>query len=368
MTCTTLDQTEQVRHVIYFSTVAKPASIKVPQDKKTIQFILLNQLEEQGQNVHIDEQTLNKRLGKQDIAVLMYTSGGRGTPKGIDATVQNLLDSPGVIPSISNISITWFDDINYGGFHIWSSETAQIDDNNDQEEAVFVLLSCQMSTDTTNLFLLANTLSLCGYKKINCIRNLVKSGCSISSLVPWSLLTHIEINHSDVITQHTLQSLLYIAHNVHTLEIIGDRRILLRMILHNKDNFGTRINQQIKSLIIYDASLTLQNVQRFCTLLSNQFTKLKTLWFTICDSYGHWQWKPSRINDGKNKSTKRIVNVIYLLVNHLQELVWLRINFSTLTYSDTPCFPHLIRRQLHQYPLSRPCRLRCSNDSVQIWL
>ncbi|CAF0770598.1 unnamed protein product [Rotaria sordida] len=311
MTCTTLDQTEQVRHVIYFSAVAKPASIKVPQDKKTIQFILLNQLEEQGQN--------------------------------------------------------WFDDINYGGFHIWSSETAQIDDNNDQEEAVF-LLSCQMSTDATNLFPLANTLSLCGYKKINCIRNLVKSGCSISSLVPWSLLTHIEINHSDVITQHTLQSLLYIAHNVHTLEIIGDRRILLRMILHNKDNFGTRINQQIKSLIIYDASLTLQNVQRFCTLLSNQFTKLKTLWFTICDSYGHWQWKSSRINDGKNKSTKHIVNVIYLLVNHLQELVWLRINFSTLTYSDTPCFPHLIRRQLHQYPLSRPCRLRCSNDSVQIWL
>ncbi|CAF0797612.1 unnamed protein product [Rotaria sordida] len=130
MTCTTLDQTEQVRHVIYFSTVAKPASIKVPQDKKTIQFILLNQLEEQGQNVHIDEQTLNKRLGKQDIAVLMYTSGGRGTPKGeIEFDKESRLSL-----------FKWFDDINYGGFHIWSSETAQIDDNNDQEEAVFVLL------------------------------------------------------------------------------------------------------------------------------------------------------------------------------------------------------------------------------------
>ncbi|CAF4297529.1 unnamed protein product, partial [Rotaria sordida] len=37
---------------------------------------------EQGQNVHIDEQTLNKRLGKQDIAILMCTSGSTGTPKG----------------------------------------------------------------------------------------------------------------------------------------------------------------------------------------------------------------------------------------------------------------------------------------------
>jgi hypothetical protein len=106
-----------------------------------------------------------------------------------------------------------------------------------------------MSTDVTNLFPRANTLSLYGYKKINRVRNLGKSGCSISSLVPWSLLTHIEINRSDVITQHTLQSLLRIAYNVHTLKIIDDRGILLRTILHNKDNFGTRINQQVRNSI-----------------------------------------------------------------------------------------------------------------------
>ncbi|CAF2155333.1 unnamed protein product [Rotaria magnacalcarata] len=210
--------------------------------------------------------------------------------------------------------------------------------------------SCQIPTDVTNLFPHANILSLCGYKKINRVQDLGKSGFSISSLVPWSLLTRIQINHSDVITQHALQG------------------ILIRTILHNKDNFGTRINQQIKSLHIYDVSSTLQSVQRFCTLLSNQFSNLKTLSFNICDSYLYWQWKPSRINDGKNKSTKRIINLIYLLVNHLQLLVWLRINFCNMTYSDTPCFPHLIRRQLHQYPLTRPCRLRCSSDSIQIWL
>ncbi|CAF3839180.1 unnamed protein product, partial [Rotaria sp. Silwood1] len=101
-----------------------------------------------------------------------------------------------------------------------------------------------MSTDVTNLFPRANTLSLCSYKKVNGVRDLGKRGCSISSLVPWSLLTHIEINHSDVITQHTLQSLLRIAYNVHTLEIIDERGILLRTILHNKDNFGIHINQQ----------------------------------------------------------------------------------------------------------------------------
>ncbi|CAF4552929.1 unnamed protein product, partial [Rotaria magnacalcarata] len=89
--------------------------------------------------------------------------------------------------------------------------------------------SCQISTDVTNLFPHANALSLCGYKKINRVQDLGKSGFSISS---------------DAITQHALQTLLWIAYNVHTLEIIDDRGILIRTILHNKDNFGTRINQQ----------------------------------------------------------------------------------------------------------------------------
>ncbi|CAF1536222.1 unnamed protein product, partial [Rotaria sp. Silwood1] len=36
--------------------------------------------------------------------------------------------------------------------------------------------------------------------------------------------------------------------------------------------------------------------------------------------------------------------------------------------SDTPCFPHLNRQQLHQYPLSRLFRLQVSSDAVKIWL
>lgn len=119
---------------------------------------------------------------------------------------------------------------------------------------------------------------------------------------------------------------------------------------------------------IFDITWTLQNVQRFCTLLSNQFPILKTLSFTIFDSYLYWQWKPSCITDGKNKSTKRIVNLIYLIVDHFQQLIWLRISFCNRIVSNTPCFPHLSRRQLHQYPLSRPCRLQCSTNNIQIWL
>jgi hypothetical protein len=102
--------------------------------------------------------------------------------------------------------------------------------------------------------------------------------------------------------------------------------------------------------------------------LSNQFSSLKTLSFTIFGSYLYWRWESSRIIDGKNKSTKRIVNLIYFIVDHLQQLIWLEINFSNMDVSDTVCFPHLIRRQLHQYPLSRHCHFRCSTKEIQIWL
>jgi hypothetical protein len=121
-------------------------------------------------------------------------------------------------------------------------------------------------------------------------------------------------------------------------------------------------------LEIRSESWTLHNVERFCILLSNQFSNLKTFSFIIYDSYNVWVWKPSRIKDGKNKSTKRIVNLIYLLVDHLQQLVSLRIFFCNMFRSDTPYFPDLVRRELHQYPLSRPCRSRCSTEGVQIWL
>ena len=44
---------ENVQHVVYFPAMAKPASVKVPQNKKTINFISLKQLEEQGENAQI---------------------------------------------------------------------------------------------------------------------------------------------------------------------------------------------------------------------------------------------------------------------------------------------------------------------------
>ncbi|CAF4498746.1 unnamed protein product, partial [Rotaria sp. Silwood2] len=75
----TLDQTGKVRHVIYFLAVAKPASIKVPQDKKTYSIYSFKSIRRTRIKY---EQTLNKRLGKQDIAVIMHTSGSTGTPKG----------------------------------------------------------------------------------------------------------------------------------------------------------------------------------------------------------------------------------------------------------------------------------------------
>jgi hypothetical protein len=97
------------------------------------------------------------------------------------------------------------------------------------------------------LFPRVNKLSLYGYKKTNGIRELVKFGSSISSF-PWSFLKEIEIHDSDVITQHTLKSLLEIAYNVHTLYIHDPRGI--RTILYNKDNYGTRINRQVKHFLL----------------------------------------------------------------------------------------------------------------------
>ena len=117
-----------------------------------------------------------------------------------------------------------------------------------------------------------------------------------------------------------------------------------------------------------DRTLTFKNAQEFCRLLSNQLPNLKKVKFNIYDSYDGWTWRPSRIVDGENESTKHILNIIYCLVDHMQQLVSLYIDFIDFPRSEKPCFHHLIRQQLHQYPLNRPYRLRCSADSIQIWL
>jgi len=128
-------------------------------------------------------------------------------------------------------------------------------------------------------------------------------------------------------------------------------------------------------LEIFDITLTLQNAQQICTLLSNRLSNLKKLSFNICDAYRRWKWKPSCIVDGKNKSTRRIVTLIYLLVDKLQKLVSLRIRFSNSEFHDTPCFPHLIRRNSINIHLIDhfdydflPMRLNCGFNNTLIML
>ncbi|CAF4965341.1 unnamed protein product [Rotaria sp. Silwood1] len=190
----------------------------------------------------------------------------------------------------------------------------------------------------------------------------------IQEHIPWSLLTKISIDEGDVVTTGELESILRMAYNVHTLVIRDDRGVFSHAILHNIDNLGTRVNQQIQTLEIDDMTLTLKNIQYFGRLLSNQLANLKKVLFKIYDSCDGWKWIPSRIVDGENESTKRIVNVIYFLIDHLQQLVLLHIDFISFNYLESPCFPHLIQHQLNQYPINRPYRLRCLAERIEICL
>lgn len=96
-----LDQIENVRYIIYFPARTEEEAAKIPTDRNNIQFIPLDKFEEQGKTAyigssipadsvyfecvslfHLDAITLNKRPDKSDIAVVMYTSGSTGPPKG----------------------------------------------------------------------------------------------------------------------------------------------------------------------------------------------------------------------------------------------------------------------------------------------
>ncbi|CAF1359072.1 unnamed protein product [Adineta ricciae] len=87
----TLDHTPKVRHVIYFSPLAKSQIVNIPKEKNNKQFLPLHQLEDQGKNAQIPEEILQKRPAKTDIAVIMYTSGSTGTPKGVLITHENII-------------------------------------------------------------------------------------------------------------------------------------------------------------------------------------------------------------------------------------------------------------------------------------
>src|SRR5271154_208756 len=96
---------------------------------------------------------------------------------------------------------------------------------------LFLFRSCQMSIKAVDLFPRANELFLYGYKKKNRLSELGNCRSSISSLVPWSLLTKISIDEGDVVTVAGLESILRMAYNVHTLEIYDDSETLPRAIL-----------------------------------------------------------------------------------------------------------------------------------------
>ena len=103
-----------------------------------------------------------------------------------------------------------------------------------------------MSINPVNLFPCANELLLSGHKKRNRLSELVNPTNSVSSMVPWSLLRKITMDIGDVVTVSTLESILRMASNVHTLEIRDERGGLPRAILRNFHHVGTRVCQQVK--------------------------------------------------------------------------------------------------------------------------
>jgi hypothetical protein len=130
--------------------------------------------------------------------------------------------------------------------HMFSTDLVKYVENICNKKSFFFLFrSCQMPIDPVKLFPRADTLFLQGHRRINCVRDLGNYRSSISSLVPWSLLTKISINYSNVLTSTTLESILRMAYNVHTLDLFDDRGILLWSILNNH-NLISLMNQQVR--------------------------------------------------------------------------------------------------------------------------
>ncbi|CAF3406085.1 unnamed protein product [Rotaria socialis] len=219
-----------------------------------------------------------------------------------------------------------------------------------------------------DLFPKANELFIEGFNGESSHHRLCNPNCSISSLVPWSLLTTIFIDGSDFISAFELEAILRMSCNVDKLRISEDNDILCSAILHDTDNLATRVNQQIKSLDMDGYTVTLSNVRYFCKLISIRLPNLKKLTFSIHDSYDGFGWHSASTRDGQIKSTKSIVNFIRCLTDDLQQLVSLRIFFFDWTFTKTPCFSYLIRRQLHESTIKRPYRLRCASGEIQLWL
>ncbi|CAF2571445.1 unnamed protein product [Rotaria sp. Silwood2] len=228
-------------------------------------------------------------------------------------------------------------------------------------------VSSQMLDKIINLYPRINELILNNSANKIYLSDLDNCRSSLSLFVPWSLITKILIN-ADIVGVAELEAVLQLADNVHTLEIVDEDGILSPAILYNKNDLGTIVNRKIRSLGLNNCTLTLFNAEDICKLLVDQLTNLKKCWFTIHDSYGDFDWNPYCIIDGENESTKRILNLIHLFIDHLQELFSLKIYFCQWTSNHTPCFPYRIRRELHHWLINRPYRLQCSCKMIQIWL
>ncbi|CAF3420010.1 unnamed protein product [Rotaria sp. Silwood2] len=218
---------------------------------------------------------------------------------------------------------------------------------------------CQNGT-SEYLFLRSDELYISGDHQCNeCFTELGNCGSSLSSLVPRSLLKQITIDWSYSVNAAQLEAILRLAYNVDALVLIDDIGLLTRMILHNTDQVGIHVNQQIRSLRTINEALKMVNIQCFCESFCRRLPNLEELSFSIAKSGHTGTWIPSHSVDDENKSIKRFVNAIHFLVNHLQQLISLHISFHYRVSSETPCFSHLLRRQLHEWSLSRPYRLQC---------
>ncbi|CAF1442004.1 unnamed protein product [Rotaria sordida] len=123
----------------------------------------------------------------------------------------------------------------------------------------------------------------------------------------------------------------------------------------------------IKSFDMDAESITLRNGEYFCKRISNRLPDLKHFSFSLHNSHDEFGWHSSNTRHGQITCTERIVNHICYLLDHFQQLVSLDMSFVGWTFTATPCFSYLIRRQLHELLLNRPYRVRCS-EKIQIWL
>src|SRR5262249_17068094 len=108
----------------------------------------------------------------------------------------------------------------------------------------FIYRCSQMSVNAVDLFPRTNELIIEGLSN-SCFSDLDNCRSSILSLVPWSLVRKISIYGTDFIKSATLEAILRMAYNVHTLEISDDTGILPRAILRSKNHLSTRANEQV---------------------------------------------------------------------------------------------------------------------------